>query len=225
MPTSGADQQQCGSTSGSADNGNLTWSMWQNNSGGCMVPYSNAAAFSATFNGTSNGDDFLAHLGLSFNNVAYSSLGTITAQFAETKTASAKPNYSSIGIYGWSGNSPCVEYYIVDDSFNGIPTPGGSVKGSQVIDGETYKFYSITTSGTAGANACTGSASNATSWSQYWSVRQTQRQCGTISVSQHFAAWAANGMPLGNMGAPSITIEVGGGNGSIDFTTASMTMK
>jgi hypothetical protein len=182
-----------------------------------MTTYNNATAFAATWN---NSNDFLARLGLSFNGKAYSQLGTITAEFAETKTGNAG-GYSSIGIYGWSESNPCVEFYIVDDSFNGVPTMGGS-QGSATIDGGTYDFYSINTSGTAGANACSGSVS---SWKQYWSVRQSQRQCGTISVSQHFAAWASKGMTLGNMLQAQITVEVGGGKGSVDFSTANMTMK
>jgi hypothetical protein len=94
-------------------------------------------------------------------------------------------------------------------------------QGSATIDGAVYNFYSIMTSGTAGANACSGSVSK---WNQYWSVRQTQRKCGTISVSQHFAAWAEKGMTLGNMLQAQISVEVGGGQGTIDFTTANMTM-
>jgi hypothetical protein len=182
-----------------------------------MTTYNNAPAFSATW---SNSQDFLARLGLSFNGKPYAQLGTITAQFAESKTGTAG-GYSSIGVYGWSESNPCVEFYIVEDSFNGVPTMGGPM-GSAVIDGGTYDFYSITTKGTAGANACSGSVST---WKQYWSVRQTQRHCGTISVSQHFAAWAAKGMTLGNMLQAQITVEVGGGHGSINFATANMTMQ
>jgi hypothetical protein len=182
-----------------------------------MTTFNNATAFSATWN---NSADFLARLGLSFNGKPYSQLGTITAEFAESRTGSAG-GYSSIGIYGWSESNPCVEFYIVDDSFNGVPTMGGA-KGSATIDGGVYDFYSIVTHGTAGANACSGSVSQ---WNQYWSVRQTQRKCGTISVSQHFAAWAAKGMTLGNMLQAQISVEVGGGQGSIQFPTANMTMQ
>ena len=50
----------------------------------------------------------------------YSQLGTISADFAFTKTGSAG-GYSYIGIYGWSEN-PLHEYYIVEDWFgNGSP--------------------------------------------------------------------------------------------------------
>jgi endo-1,4-beta-xylanase len=215
MPSSGGAMQCTSNGQGTADA--LSWTVWSSGSGACMTTYNNATAFSATWN---NSQDFLARLGLALNGAAYSSLGTITAEFAENRTGSAG-GYSSIGIYGWSESGPCVEFYIVDDSYNGIPTMSGA-QGSAVIDGATYNFYSINTSGTAGANACSGSVSQ---WKQYWSVRQTQRQCGTISVSQHFAAWAAKGMTLGNMLQAQISVEVGGGQGTINFPTASMTMQ
>jgi endo-1,4-beta-xylanase len=170
-----------------------------------MTTFNNATAFAASWN---NSQDFLARLGLALNGKPYAQLGTITAEFAESRTGTAG-GYSSIGIY------------VVDDSYNGVPTMGGAM-GSAVIDGGTYNFYSINTSGTAGANACSGSVSQ---WKQYWSVRQQQRKCGTISVSQHFAAWAAKGMTLGNMLQAQISVEVGGGSGTIDFPTANMTMQ
>ena len=65
--------------------------------------------------------------------------------------------------------------------------------------------------------------SGVTSWAQYYSIRNTARTCGQISVTEHFKAWAAAGLPLGKMDQAQILVEVGGGQGSIDFTTASMT--
>ena len=60
-------------------------------------------------------------------------------------------------------------------------------------------------------------------WEQFYSVRKTARKCGTISISDHFKAGAAAGMTLGKMDQAQILIEVGGGSGSIDFTTANVT--
>jgi endo-1,4-beta-xylanase len=65
--------------------------------------------------------------------------------------------------------------------------------------------------------------SGITTWRQYWSIRQKARQCGTVTISDHFAAWAAQGMPLGNMLKAKILVETGGGSGSINFYTASVT--
>jgi hypothetical protein len=208
---------------GTADG--LIWNEWSNETGGCMTTYSNATAFSSTWTSASSSTDFQAKFGLNLY-TAFANLGTITAQFAETKTATAATSYSSIGVYGWSASDPCVEYYIVEDSFNGVPRWMGTSLGQVTIDDGVYDLYSIMTGGTGGANACSSPSqlNSQGQWAQYWSVRQTQRQCGTISVSQHFAAWAAHGMPLGNMLQAQILVEVGAGSGTIDFPTANVTM-
>jgi endo-1,4-beta-xylanase len=196
---------------GTADG--LGYGIWSNGSGGSITTFANATAFSASWN---NGGDFLAHLGLDFNSSkSYTAYGTITAEFAESKTGTAG-GYSSIGIYGWTQN-PCVEWYIDDDSFNGLSTQKGAV--TATIDGGTYSLTTSTTTGTGG-NDCGGSVS---SWTQMHSVRQTARQCGTITVSDHFAAWTAQGWKLGNLTSVHINVEVGGGNGSIQFPMANVT--
>lgn len=59
---------------------------------------------------------------------------------------------------------------------------------------------------------------------QFLSIRQTPRQCGHISISQHFTEWATLGMQLGEMEEARILVEAGGNaTGSIDFTTATLT--
>ena len=55
---------------------------------------------------------------------------------------------------------------------------------------------------------------------EIYSVRQTARQCGRISISQHFSEWVKAGQTLGNLVEVRVFVEVGGGTGSIDFTTA-----
>src|SRR5262249_20355430 len=120
------------STQGTASG--LAWSIWSNGAtAGSITTYS-TPAFSAAWNGSG---DFLARIGMSWGNSGKTvdSLGTVTAQFAETKTGSGG-GYSYIGIYGWSVN-PCVEWYIVDDSYNRMPVNPGSTtnKGTAMIDG------------------------------------------------------------------------------------------
>ena len=212
MPTGGTVHQ---SSNAQGTAGSLNWTIWSNGSGGSITTYS-TPAFSASWN---NSGDFLARLGLQWNDSkTYDQYGTITAQFAYTKTGTGG-GYSYIGIYGWSV-SPCVEWYIVDDSFNTMPVnPGNTTNnGTANIDGGTYILYSRPTSGTGGSK-CTG----VSSWTQFYSVRKTARQCGQISISQHFSAWANANMPLGKMDQAQILVEVGGGSGSIDFSTANVT--
>ncbi len=212
MPTGGT--AHCGSnTQGTA--AGQSWSLWSNSvsSSACITTFS-TAAFSASWN---NNNDFLARTGVSLSKT-YDQYTSIVAQFSETKTGSGG-GFSYIGIYGWS-NNPCVEFYILDDSFGTFPfNPYNSTqKGTATIDGDTYKFYQNSTTGTGG-NRC----GNVTSWNQFWSVRQTRRTCGTMTISDHFKGWAAASMPLGSLLEASLLVETGGSSGSIDFPVASVT--
>jgi hypothetical protein len=214
LPTSGGTQHT-GSTQGTA--GSLSWSLWMNGSGGSITTYT-TPAFSASWG--PNSGDFLARIGLQWGSgKAVSALGTVTAEYDETKTGSGG-GYSYIGIYGWSVN-PCVEWYIVDDSYNtSWPfNPGGTMVTTATIDGGTYNIIQRSTTGTGG-NRC---GSNVTNWTQFYSIRTTKRTCGTISISQHWAAWAAKNLNLGSVLEASILVEAGGGTGSIQFPTANVT--
>ena len=212
MPTGGTAH----SGDGQGGTGSLAWNLWMNGNGGSLTTFA-TPAFSASWG--PNSGDYLARLGLEWGSgKAYTTYGTITAQFAYKKTGTGG-GYSYIGIYGWSTN-PCVEYYIVDDSFNTMPfnAYGATLKGTVLIDGEDYKLFSNTTNGTGGSR-CSG----VSSWGQFWSIRQKGRQCGQISITQHFDAWKAAGMTLGNMVEAKILVEVGGGTGSVDFPIANVT--
>jgi endo-1,4-beta-xylanase len=52
------------------------------------------------------------------------------------------------------------------------------------------------------------------------STRKTARDCGTITVSDQFKAWEAQGWTLGDLRSVHINVEVGGGTGSIEFPVA-----
>lgn len=193
--------------------GSLQWTIWSSGSGGCLITYGSGTAFSATWN---NSGDFLARVGLALgSNKTYDKFGTISADFAETKSGSGG-GYSYIGIYGWSV-SPLVEFYIVEDWFSGHPNPGGSKMGSFTIDGEgTYDVYKHTQNNQP-------SIQGTATFDQFFSVRQTARTCGHISLSKHFDQWKTLGLNLGNMEEAKLLVEAGGGSGRIDFTTATMT--
>ncbi len=203
----------CNSYSGGAADG-LNYGIWESGTGGNITYFASAHAFSASWGPSSA--DFLAHVGLDYGGTAsYTTYGKIVAQFAESRSGSAG-GYSTVGIYGWL-QSPCVEYYITDDSYQGLQKSNVMA----TIDGDTYYLIKQATTGTAGANACTGSVS---SWTQLISVRATARQCGTITVSDHFAAWANQGWGVGDVSSIHINLDVGGGTGSIQFPTASVSV-
>ena len=82
---------------------------------------------------------------------------------------------------------------------------------------QNNKFYSNPTNGTGGSRC------NASSWTQFWSIRQKARQCRTITISDHFKAWNTAGMTLGNLMEAKILVETGGGSGSVDFAIANVT--
>jgi hypothetical protein len=214
MPTGGMTYDLTGGyVSGNV--GNYGYQLWSDGSGtGSMTVYGVDAEFSAKWDKVG---DFLARVGLVWNSTkTYTQLGTISATFAETKSGNAG-GFSFIGIYGWSEN-PLHEYYIVDDWYGGRPGPGSKV-GTITVDGSPYDVLTHTQ-----VNQPSITGNNAT-FEQFWSVRHTARQCGTISISEHFAQWAAMGMTLGNMEEASLLVEIGGGTGTIDFTTATLTAK
>ena len=192
----------------------LGYGIWTNGSGGSITVFSDAHAFSATW---SNSSDFLAHLGLDFNTAKpYTDYGTITAEFSETKTGTVT-SFSEIGVYGWM-HSPCVEWYINEDTY-GSYIPKGSV--TVMIDGAMYYMSTSTTTGTGGANAC--ESGHTGSWTNITSTRVTPRSCGTVTVSDHFAAWAKQGWNIGSLASVHINVEVGGGSGTIQFPIANVT--
>jgi hypothetical protein len=212
LPTGGV-QHTSMNASGTA--AGLNWTIWSNGAAGSITTY-DTPAFRAVWN---NSGDYLARLGLQWNATkTYDQYGTIDAQFAFTRTGTGG-GYSYIGVYGWSV-SPCIEFYIVDDSYNKLPVnPGNTTnKGTATIDGGTYTLYTRATTGTGGSK-CPG----VSSWTQFYSIRQAARSCGQISITEHFKAWAAAGMTLGKMDQAQLLVEVGGGSGSIDFTTATVT--
>jgi len=206
--------QHCSSNAQGTVNG-VGWSIWSSGSGGCMTTYGAGAAFKATWN---NSGDFLARMGFQWDETkTYDQYGTISADYAYTKSGTGG-GYSFIGIYGWS-NNPLVEFYIVDDWFgNRPPTGGGTLKGTFTVDGETYNVYTHT-------QTSQPSIHGTATFPQFFSIRQTARQCGHISVTEHFKQWASYGMNLGKMYEAKLLVEAGGGTGSIDYTSASMTTK
>jgi len=213
-------KQYCASSKGTAD-GSYAYELWTNGTGtGCMTVYGVDATFSSTW---TNVGDLLARNGLQFDETKTpSQLGTISADFAETKTGSNGLVY--VGIYGWTVN-PLREYYILDDW--GETMPGGTASdgtarthvGTITVDGGTYDVWKHTQMNKPNI---TGTDQN---FDQYFSVRQTARQCGHISISQHFSQWATLGLQMGNLEEAKLLVEAQNSTGTIVFTTATVVVK
>src|SRR6478752_6972372 len=218
-PLSGG-KKYCSNSTGNAG-GNYTYELWaEGNGSGCMNVFGVDANFSANWNGV---EDFLARIGLTFDrSKTPAQIGTLSADFAETKTGDTGLVY--VGIYGWTVD-PLREYYIIDDWGSTKPagvasdgTPRDSM-GTITVDGAVYDVWKKTRTNKP---AITGD--NKT-FDQYFSIRQTPRQCGHISISEHFSKWLGLGLQLGNLVEAKLLLEAQDSSGTIDFTTAKVVVK
>jgi hypothetical protein len=217
-PTGGT--RYCSNTKGTAAGG-YSYELWAEGTGsGCMTVYRSDAKFSASW---TNVEDFLARMGLQFDQTrTHDQIGTISADFAERKTGSGGLTY--VGVYGWTLN-PLREYYILDDW--GDVKPAGTASdgtprthvGTITVDGDTYDVWKKTRE-----NKPNITGTNQT-FDQYFSIRQTARQCGHISVSEHFSKWTSMGLPFGRLVEVTLLVEAQNNSGTLDFTTGTVTVR
>lgn len=106
-------------------------------------------------------------------------------------------------VYGWTTN-PLVEYLIVEDSTN--PPSFGSERGSLTSDGSSYTVWE---SQRVNEPSIVGTST----FNQYVSVRASKRSSGTVTLENHFRAWAELGMALGTLNYQVFAVE-GWGSGS-----------
>jgi hypothetical protein len=198
--------------SGSPGSASFTW--YGKDKGGGL-------AFSATW---TNVKDFLARTGYNWNeSKSHADYGNIYCGFNFTRSARYNGNFSYIGIYGWSRN-PLIEYYIVEDSYGNqyrdsagfmLNIGNETLKVSEVtpsytLDGGTYKVFKVTRRGPS----IEGGADR--DFQQFFSVRQTPRQSGTVSITEHFNEWDKRGMYLGtNIYECKWKVEAGGNENGV----------
>ncbi|KAJ7466066.1 putative endo-1,4-beta-xylanase B precursor [Mycena latifolia] len=114
---------------------------------------------------------------------------------------------SSLSIYGWT-TDPLVEYRIIESLASDVdPVLDLTLQGTVTSDGSVYNIYK-----TQQVNAT--SIMGTSTFSQYWSIRQSTRGDGFVTIANHFNAWAAVGMPLGELGYQIIATEGHSGSGS-----------
>lgn len=189
-----------------------------------MTVYGADGEYSASWNGVT---DFLARMGLRFDQTKKpDQIGTMSAEFAETHTEvplEGKTSKLYVAVYGWTVD-PLSEYYVIEDYGSFVPGPTTSDgtprnhMGTITADGGTYDIWSLEVKGKP---AITGDNKDFT---QIFSVRQVRRPCGHISVSEHFSKWASLGLPLGKLEEAMILMEAQNNSGTIDVTTATISV-
>jgi len=186
-------------------------------------------------------DCYLGRVGLFWDNGQhFSAYKNIYCDFNYIRSANGTAGrHSYVGIYGWARNPSAtdpkmrlIEYYIVDDWFgeaqlgindvtgwnpdnkDSIPDPSKSF-GSFSVDDGIYNIYTA-------VRVKKPSIEGTQTFTQFFSIRQgmeqERRQCGTISVSEHFKKWEELGLELGNMYETKYLVEAGGGTGWLDLS-------
>ena len=195
--------------------GGINYELWADSGSNSATFYSDGS-FTCSFR---NAKDYLCRTGLSFDSTKkHNQIGHMYADFKLIKQNILNVDYSFVGVYGWSRN-PLIEYYIVDNwlsPYRPGDWVGNKKRGDFVIDGAVYTVYENSRYGP--------SIDGNTQFTQYFSIRQTPRDCGTIDITAHFQQWEKLGMMMGNLHEAKILGEAGsngyGTSGTADFPYA-----
>ncbi|MDR0301127.1 MAG: glycoside hydrolase family 11 protein [Treponema sp.] len=179
-----------------------------------MTPAEVDGAFKCSWKGIEN---VLFRAGKKYNrSQTHSQIGVFSIEYDAPVFSVTSGSIAYLSVYGWVDN-PLIEYYIVDSW--GTTRPPGSwtgagSKGKVTIDGGTYDIYETTRTNQPSINGTQ-------TFKQYWSVRTSKRTSGTISISEHFDAWAEKGMTGirdGKFYEVALKIEGYQSNGSAEIT-------
>ena len=211
--------------------GDIGYELWDENGHGGSATFYSDGSMDCSITGAK---DYLCRAGLSLgSNKTYKERGgDMIAEFKLVKSPAQNVGYSYIGVYGWmegvSGTpSQLVEYYVIDNTLaNDMPGSwiGNERKGTITVDGGTYTVYRNTRTGPA-----IKSSGNVTFY-QYFSVRTSPRDCGTINISEHMRQWEKMGMTMGKLYEAKVLGEAGNVNGEVrngrmDFPHAKVYVK
>lgn len=188
-----------------------SYELWdQNSQGNACMTIGKGALFSGEWNGIEN---YLARRGLSYNQTKkHQEIGTFYADYDCDYKPSDSSGNSYLSVYGWTVN-PLVEYYIIEDWCNWIPSmdKNATHKGTVTINGSIYDIYENT-------RVNQPSIEGNTTFQQYFSIRRDKRSTGKINISDHFKKWESIGMEMGKLHEVSFVVEGYKSNGSFAFT-------
>jgi len=216
--------QYCTNTRGKLSSG-YSYERWAGGEGsGCLKVFDVNANYSASW--TESGD-FLARAGLAFDQTKTpAQIGTISAEFAEKYTVVPVAGATSkiyVALYGWTID-PLMEYYVIEDHGDFVPGPvasDGSPRtnyGTLTVDDGTYDIWALPVKDRP---AITGDHKDFT---QIFNVRKVRRNCGHISLSEHFTKWNAVGLTLGKLEEAMFLMEAQNNSGTIEVA-ATVTVK
>ena len=194
-----------------------SYEIWIDTTGGSgTMTLGSGATFKAEWSASVPSGNFLARRGLDFGSqkkaTDYEYIGMdYAADYRQTGSASGN---SRLCVYGWfenqgaAGNVPLVEYYIIEDWVDWCPDANGKMV---TIDGAQYKIFQMDHTGPT-------IHGNTETFKQYFSVRQSKRKSGHITVSDHFKAWAQQGWGIGNLYEVALNAEGWQSSGVADIT-------
>ncbi|TKY89030.1 hypothetical protein EX895_001561 [Sporisorium graminicola] len=120
-------------------------------------------------------------------------------------------------VYGWL-NNPLTEYYVVENySYDPCSVGGSQVVGSVTSDGSSYKICKHTQNNQP-------SIQGTKTFGQFFSVRQSKRSSGSVTLANHFTAWSkygfANGASNPDFNYQVFATEAFSGSGSVSNTVS-----